>query len=282
MNTSSRRNLGEYELLEQLGRGPNCAVWRSRRKGREPEVALKVLDRRYADDARRCSRFVAEADLARSLEHPHIVRVHDIITTDSSPQPFFTMDLLPGGTIGGQKAPAGSELARLIRMLGAVCSALDYIHSKGLVHCDVKASNVLLDAERTHPFLADFGMAASPEEIEQDGSRGGTIVCMSPEQFLSFAGDCSDGPVVDCRSDIYSLGVLMYHVLTGHLPFSGSNRYSLLYQRMLSDPPPVSRFRDDLPAELEAIIQRAMHRNPDHRFQTASELADALAAVQFP
>jgi eukaryotic-like serine/threonine-protein kinase len=266
--------LGDYEIRERLGRGPYCTVWRASRVGDATEYALKVLDPRYAADEHRLARFQEEASLALSFAHPNIVRVHRVLGDGESP-PFFVMDLLPGGNLGQFRGLPVTEFGTLLRLLAEVSGALDYLHRRGLVHCDLKPSNVLLDAGQ-RPFLTDFGMTASPDDIEQSGSHGGTILYMSPEQFESFSSGQATGHRVDARSDVYSLGVLLYELFTGQMPFTGGSRYALMYKRLTSAPTPPSRVRAGIAPALEQVILKAMASDPADRFPTAAELATAL------
>jgi serine/threonine-protein kinase len=270
--------LGNYVLTEQIGRGPYCVVWRGRREAGGAEFALKVLEPRYAEDGRHVRRFEKEARLSLSLRHPHIVRVHEVIVPPQSPLPFFVMDLMSGGHVGQFRGCAPDAFPRLVRIFGVVCGALDYIREAGLVHCDVKPSNVLLDGAG-RAALADFGMAASPEQIAEEGSQGGTIAYMAPEQFESLESEPGAAPPVDARSDVYAVGAMMYEVFCGEPPFRGSNRFALMYQRSKGDPKPPAEVRPEVPEPLSRAILRAMARRPADRFPTAAALAEALAAT---
>jgi serine/threonine-protein kinase len=269
------RRLGTYDLLEEIGRGPVCTVWRGRRPGDPTDFALKILEPRYAEDEARARRFEDEARLAESLIHPHIVRVHELVPHVVSPLPFYVMDYIAGGNVNRFRAFPHSELDTVLGILLQACEAIDFIHGQGLVHCDVKPTNILLD-EQKHAFLTDFGVTASAEDMAEGGPRGGTIAYMAPEQFAGFLGESDPSCRVDARSDIYSFGVVLYELTTGELPFRASNRFALIYQRLHSEPRPPHALRSDLPAELDRVILRAMARRPEDRFQTAAELADAL------
>jgi serine/threonine-protein kinase len=273
----SPERLLDYALLEQIGRGPWCSVWRVRR-GNGPEQALKRLEPRYQDDPARVARFEAEARLAQSLVHPHIVRVHEVAGHDRAPQPFFVMDLLPGGSVGQFRGLELPRLPFLRELLARVCDALGWLHGQGLVHCDVKPSNILLDGQG-RPYLTDFGMAASPEQLAAEGASGGTVVYMAPEQMESLAQHGPASGAFDGRADLYAVGVLLYELLTGELPFRASNRFALLYQRSRTVPKAPSALRPELPADLDALVLRALAADPAGRFASAAELAAALRAV---
>jgi serine/threonine-protein kinase len=268
--------LGNYLLAERLGRGPHCVVWRGLREADGAAFALKVLDPRCAEDPATVSRFEAEAALARSLDHPHIVRVHEVVMPPASPLPFFVMDHLPGGHLGQFRGAAAERFPELVRLFVAVSGALEHIHRRGLVHCDVKATNVLLDAGG-RPFLTDFGMAASPDEIAEAGPHGGTIAYMAPEQFETMSSGPGGAPVGP-PADVYALGVLMYEVFTGQMPYRAGNRFALMYQRGTSDPRPPWEVRPEVPESLGRVILKAMAREPDERYPTAGAVAEALGA----
>lgn len=268
------RQLGEYTLTEEIGRGPQCTVWKGQRPGGN-EVALKILEPRYVEDEWRVARFEQEAGLAQSLGHPHIVRVHQVVSHVKSPLPFYVMDYLAGGNIGQFRGARRAEFITIGRVLLEVCAALEYLHGRGLVHCDIKPTNILLDQQQ-RAFLTDFGVVASSDNLAETGPLGGTIAYMAPEQFAAMSGQDVAAPPVDPRADIYALGTVMYDILTGELPFHGSNRFSLMYQRLHSEPRRPSELRNDIPAELERVILKALAREPASRFQTAAEVAAAL------
>jgi serine/threonine-protein kinase len=274
--SSSSESLRDYTLLEQIGRGPLCSVWRCRR-GDGPELALKQLDPRYQDDVARIERFEAEARLAQSLIHPHIVRVHEVVGREESPLPFFVMDLLTGGAISQFRGLELDRLPHLRQLLAGVCDALEHIHQRGLVHCDVKPSNILLDGQG-QPFLTDFGMAASAEQLAREGATGGTVVYMAPEQMESITQHGPASRPFDGRADVYALGVLLYELTTGEPPFKASNRFALLYQRSKTIPKAPSVVRPGLPADLDSLVLRALAGDPAGRFASAAEMAAALRA----
>jgi serine/threonine protein kinase len=256
-----------------------ATVWRARQRGSATdcmaELALKVLDQRHAENPVHCQRFEQEARLARSLVHSHIVPVLDVAIPPQVALPLYVMPFLPGGHIGQFRGAPANQFPAVRQLLIQVCEALRYIHTRGLVHCDVKASNILLDG-KGNAFLADFGMTATPEELSQTGSRGGTILYMSPEHFASLTAEAGTTPPVDGRSDIYSMGVLMYELFTGEPPFRASNRYSLMYQRLTTEPRPPAELRPDVSPGLSGAILKALTPDPAERFPTVAELSSAL------
>jgi len=269
--------LGEYELMRQIGRGPLATVWMARRSSDSREMALKVLDQHHAENRDRRARFEHEAQLAQSLVHPHVVPVHEVLLPPAVPLPMFVMDLLPGGNIGQFRGAPPAQFGAVTGLLAQVCGALSFIHDRGLVHCDVKASNILLDGAG-QAFLADFGMTGTPDDIAQEGPRGGTILYMSPEQFASLSEGPDSAHPVDARSDIYSLGVLMYELFAGEPPFRASNRFALMYQRLTGTPRAPAQVRPEVSPRLSQAILKALAREPADRFASTAELAKVLTA----
>jgi serine/threonine-protein kinase len=267
-----------YSLVEQIGQGPACTVWRCRPDLGGADLALKRLEARYRDDPAMAERFEAEARLSLSLRHPHVVRVYEVVGRDASALPFFVMDLLPGGSVARFRGADDERLPEALGALALVCDALDYIHRRGLVHCDVKPSNVLLDGEG-RPYLTDFGMAASPERLAREGTAGGTVAYMAPEQLESLAVRGPASRPLDGRADVYAVGVLLYEVLTGGQPFRASNRFSLLYKRSKATPREPSSLRPGLPAGLDALTLRALAADPAARVGGAAEMAAALRGI---
>ena len=251
--------LGEYEVLRAIGHGPNgfvCLV----RGPEQRDLAAKVLHPRYAGDEQRVTRFEKEAHIARSLSHPHIIRVHRVVSHSNYPTPFYLMDYLSGGHFGQFR---GVCTAQVLGLLADVCDALDYLHLKRLVHFDVKPTNILLAADTT-VYLSDFGTVAGAG----GPPPGGTLSYMSPEQYAA------ESP--DARTDIYSAGVVLYEVAIGELPFTASNPFSLQYQIQHSDGPPRIGRAVAVPDGVGEILRRAMASRPDERFPTAAAMAAAL------
>jgi serine/threonine-protein kinase len=254
--------LGDYDVLGEVGRGPTGYVCLVRGpEGRD--LAAKVLHPRYADDPERVRRFVSEALVAKTLAHPHIVKVHRVVSQFDFPIPFYVMDHLTGGHIGrfrGQLTPA------VLGRLADVCDALAFLHARKLVHFDVKPTNILLAADGT-AHLADFGTTTL---VASGPPPGGTLAYMAPEHFAA------DAP--DFRADVYSAGVVLYELSTGELPFAASNPFALQYQIQQSDGPPRPA-RAGLPDAVWAVIRRAMAARPDDRYPTATDMAAALRSA---
>jgi len=260
---SGARTLGPYRLLEELGRGAYGVVYRAQREGGE-EVALKVLVKSEGEAARR---FQREAEITARLQEPGIVRTLDV--GQEGRHPYFAMELCPGPTLkdrlreGPLPPPAAAELiAKLARAVAAA-------HQWGVIHRDLKPSNVILDPERG-PRITDFGLAkdTARERLTHTGDVLGTPVYMAPEQIA--------GRAIDHRIDVYALGVLLYETLSGSVPYYAADLQLLARMIEAGQAKPLRERRAEIPPDLEAICLRAMARDPDERYPTASALADAL------
>ena len=263
--------LGHYRILALLGRGGMAEVYRAVDERLDREVALKVLPPEFAWDPERVERFEREVRAAAKLSHPNIVTVFEFGQGEG--QHFYTMGLMPGGDLktrirAHQEGMAADEARRVA---AAVAQALDYAHRRGFVHRDVKPENVLFD-EDDRPQLTDFGIARAMAEgtLTAAGMVIGSPHYMSPEQ--------TRGLKVDGRSDLYSLGVVLYEMLTGQLPFQASDTFAVAYSH-INDPVP------DLPRELagwQPVLDRLLAKSPDDRYSSADELAQVLAGEALP
>ncbi len=257
---------GRYVVLGVLGRGGFATVYRARDTALGRDVALKALAPHLAEDAEVRRRFVQEAQRIAQLRHPHIVTVHDVGEADG--QPFFTMELVEGETLAERGAAGPQSLELVVRILRNLGSAVDYVHAAGLIHRDIKAANVMLDAGG-RVVLMDFGIvrALDGTQFTNSGMTLGTPEAMSPEQVL--------GNAIGPASDIYALGVLAYHLLAGRPPFSGEP-LRVMYAHAHDTPPSLESIRPDLPPAVYAAIHTAMAKSPAERPPTASALARQL------
>lgn len=271
-NDRGRRGLEfpGYSIICEIGRGGMATVFRARQVMLDREVALKVLSPNLAADSANAQRFLQEARMLASLEHPNVVPVYDVgVTPDGSH--YFSMQLLEHGDFK-ERLQRGVSEAELVRVLTAVADALTYAHARGYVHRDVTPSNILFDAD-DKPRLTDFGIAramAASSRITASGLSVGTSHYMSPEQ--------ARGGEVDPRSDIYSLGVLCYESLTGHPPFRGEDSFAVAYAHVYEPVPP-------LPAKLakwQPLVDRCLAKNPADRFQDCVSFTAALRRIVFP
>lgn len=258
-----------YSIICEIGRGGMATVYRARQVLLDREVALKVLSPNLAADPANAQRFLQEARMLASLEHPHVVPVYEVgVTPDGSY--YFSMQLLENGDFNSRLQRGVSE-AELVRVLTAIADALAYAHTRGYVHRDVTPSNVLFDAE-DKPRLTDFGIAramAVTSRITASGLSVGTSHYMSPEQ--------ARGGEVDPRSDIYSLGVLCYEALTGHPPFRGADSFAVAYAHVYEPVPPLPPAL----AKWQPLIDRCMAKNPTDRFQDCLAFIASLQRIAF-
>jgi serine/threonine-protein kinase len=268
------RNLpdfGKYELIGELGRGGMGVVYKARHKDLDRTVAIKMVLGSHLASPEQIERFYAEARAAAKIDSPAIVGIHDV--GQFRGQHYFAMDFVAGPSLA-QVARAGPvDPNEAARYLFGVARAVSHLHSEGIVHRDLKPSNILLDLDG-RPRVTDFGLA---KMLQADGrmTRTGAIVgtpsYMAPEQ--ASAGRAAEvGPL----SDVYSLGAILYELLTGRPPFSGETPLDTLVQVVETDPPRPARLRPGLPRELERICLRCLEKDPRARYPTASALADDL------
>jgi serine/threonine-protein kinase len=265
----------QYDIQDEIGRGGMSVVYRARdlRLGRD--VAIKVLPPELAHDPAVGSRFTREAQTSAQLAHAHIVPIFDVGERDGIA--YFVMALVTGGSVARrlehQPLRAVDEVRRL---LCETADALAYAHLRGVIHRDIKADNILIDEASGRAMVTDFGIARAMEggtRLTQTGVAVGTPTYMSPEQAM---GERQ----IDGRSDIYSLGVLGYQMITGRVPFSASNSMALLLKHVSEKPQPIAELRPEAPKQLCDAIERALRKSPEERWATASAFRDALIGAE--
>ena len=266
------QRLGEYEIVEEIGRGGMADVYRAYQPSLKRHVAIKALPHQYARDKVFVKRFLQEARTAARLEHPNIVPIHEDGEQDGLY--YIVMRYVEGDTLKEIIEREGAlPLPRVHRIVEHLAGALDYAHSQGVVHRDIKPSNIFVGGE-DFVTLADFGIAVAVEatRLTRTGTLVGTPEYMSPEQ--------AKGEEMDWRTDIYSLGIVTYEMLTGRVPFQASTPYAVLHSQIYEAPAPLAALKPNLPASLNRIIQGALSKDPDDRYQTARGLARALAEIE--
>jgi tRNA A-37 threonylcarbamoyl transferase component Bud32 len=262
------RVVGNYRILEMIGEGGMGTVFRATELMVERDVAIKVLRRDFVRQAEIVERFISEANALARLNHPNIATLYNFFREGDDL--FMVMELVGGETLAsllGRHGPVHYQQAT--EQFCQILEGIGYAHNRGIVHRDIKPSNVIL-TDSGMVKVMDFGIArvAGTERQTRLGNIIGTLEYMSPEQI--------QGREVDLRSDIYSLGVLLFEILTGRLPFIG-NEYELIQYHVHKEPPPARLFVPEIPPQVEQAILRALAKNPEARFQTVGEFRQALS-----
>lgn len=273
--------LSKYRLLEKLGQGGMGVVWRALDTELDREVALKLLPAAMSADTERLKRFEREARAVAALNHPNIVTLYSVEETDG--RRFLTMELVDGTPLDRCIEPSGQPLAELLELALPLCNALAEAHGHGITHRDLKPSNLMLSKSGLLKVL-DFGLAKVhddtqvlgadvatqvPEtQLTRDGLVLGTPYYMSPEQ--------AEARAVDHRSDLFSLGVILYQLATGRVPFEGTSHAAVFSAILRDQPAPPSRHNHALPREFDRVVMRCLEKDPAQRYQSAQEVHDDL------
>ncbi len=281
MDIQVGKAISRYRIAERLGTGGMGVVYRARDERLGRDVALKILSGDALDSVSARQRFIREAQLAATLNHPHIVTIYEVEEADG--YHFIAMEFVEGETLRARVSRGPLELEEVVRIGGDVAEALDAAHALGLIHRDIKPANILL-TRSGRAKVADFGLAkrvegeASPaapaatvSDLTRAGAIAGTVSYMSPEQ--------TRGDTLDPRSDLFSLGVVLYEAATGRVPFEGPSALSIIHEITLVEPPAPSRVRPGLSRAFDAIVQRAMTKDRDRRYSRGSEISAALRSL---
>ncbi|MGB5816405.1 MAG: serine/threonine-protein kinase, partial [Thermoanaerobaculia bacterium] len=277
------KTLSQFRITARLGAGGMGEVYLAEDTKLKRRVAIKVLPEEMATDPQRLERFQREAEAVAALNHPNIVAIHEVGEADSIH--FLVMELVEGRQLGEVIPGGGLSLDKLFGYAIPLTEALAAAHDKGILHRDLKPGNVMVNEEGRVKVL-DFGLAKlrersddqadqthlATDSITQEGLILGTAAYMSPEQ--------AEGKTIDHRSDIFSLGVVLYEMATGNRPFKGDTNLSLLSSILKDKPQPVSEVKTGLPRHLGRIILRCLEKDPERRFQSAKDVRNELEGLK--
>jgi non-specific serine/threonine protein kinase len=258
----------KYQMMEKLGEGGMGLVYKAQDLKLKRIVALKFLPQELTRDKDARERFVQEAQAASALDHPNICTIYEINETESD-QVFISMACYEGENLKAKIANRPLAPDNAIQIATQIAQGLSEAHKKGIIHRDIKPANIMFSNDGIVK-IVDFGIAklSGPSRLTRTGATIGTVAYMSPEQ--------AQGDKVDHRTDIWSLGVVLYEMLTAQLPFKGEHEQAVIYSILNKNPEPVSKHCEQCPASLMHIINRALEKNPTARFSTADEFIDAL------
>ena len=262
--------IGQYQVQDEIAKGGMATVYRAYQPSMNRDVAIKILPSSFSHDASFEERFYREVSIIASLQHPHILPVYDFGTYNN--MPFIAMAYLSGGTLSDWMKEESLSVDEVIRVIRQIADALDFAHSKGILHRDFKPANVLLD-ERGNTYLADFGLAKVTQERSEitGGAILGTPTYMAPEQA---------GPDELTQSiDIYALGVTLYQLLTGQAPFQASTAPGILMAHVTQPVPDIRELRPDLPQHIQQVIEKSLAKEVPDRYQTAGKMAQGLVSA---
>jgi serine/threonine protein kinase len=262
---------GKYRVQEEIGRGGMGIVYKAEDMKLKRTVAIKFLPREWSSNPEARERFVQEARAAAALSHPNICTIHEV--DDSEDKPFIVMEYVEGENLREKLRKGPLPVEDALDIVIPAAEGLDKAHQKGIVHRDVKSANIMV-TESGQAKIMDFGLAKlrGGTALTQEGATLGTVAYMSPEQ--------ARGEKVDGRSDIWSLGVVLYETLTGELPFKGERDVSILYSIVHEEPIPLKVIKPDIPPELERIVRRALEKKPELRYHSAGEMSKDLKEYQ--
>ena len=275
-------DIGHYKIIRLLGKGGMGEVYLADDTRLQRQVALKILSADVAADPDRRERFAREARAAAALNHPNIVTIHSVEEVDG--RSFLTLEYIEGRTLAEILPPDGLPIDRILSIGIALADAVGAAHQRGITHRDLKPANVMMTSDGRVKVL-DFGLAKLLEELQPAGEATlptkaltgegriiGTVAYMAPEQ--------AEGKTVDHRSDVFSLGVMLYEMAVGDRPFKGETQMSVLSSILRDTPPSITDLKHELPRDLAKIIRRCLAKDPEDRYQTAKDLRNDLRALR--
>ncbi|NWF68777.1 MAG: serine/threonine protein kinase [Chloroflexi bacterium] len=262
-------NVGPYRVIGQLGQGGMATVYKAYHAQLNRYVAIKMMHHAFQDNQNFLARFRREAQIVALLEHPHIVPVYDF--SEYQNQPYLVMKFIEGKTLKGTLVDGALTLEQVLHVMTAVANALTYAHSKGVLHRDIKPSNIVIDKDNV-PYLTDFGLARIAEAGESTLSADmimGTPHYISPEQALGEKN-------LTAGTDIYSLGVVLYELVVGRVPFSADTPYAIIHDHIYTPLPLPSQVNPDIPANVEMVLLKALAKDPQDRYASAVAMVEAF------
>src|SRR5689334_23552384 len=278
-------NISHYRILEKLGAGGMGEVYLAEDMKLGRKIAIKILGQEFTTNRDRLHRFELEASSASNLNHPNILTIHEMAVDDG--RHYIATEFIDGVTLRRKMAASQLETPEILDIAVQVASALEEAHSAGIVHRDIKPDNIMV-RRNGYVKVLDFGLAKLTEKVDRTPSDGeastrvmvqtdagvvmGTSHYMSPEQ--------ARGKPVDARSDIWSLGVVIYEMIAGRTPFEGETATDVIVAITQKEPPPLARFAPDVPPELDWIVMKALRKDRDERYQTIKELLTDLRRLK--
>ncbi|MFC1629597.1 serine/threonine protein kinase, partial [Gemmatimonadota bacterium] len=265
------KTIGQYQVIDKIGEGGMGSVYKAEDTTLHRLVALKTLSGHLTEDPEAQERFIREAQSASSLNHPNITTVHEFIEDDDTR--LICMEYVEGKTIRNMVESGIVSVGKAIDIITQAAEALEAAHKKGILHRDVKSANIMVNMEGRVKVM-DFGLAqlVGKSQLTRTGTTMGTLSYSSPEQI--------SGRTVDQRSEIFSLGIVFYELLTGKLPFAATNEAEILFAIINNEPPKPSTIRDDVPELVEAVLTRMLEKEPDKRYQNCGEVISDLTDIR--
>jgi len=261
--------VGAYSIERRLGSGGMAVVYAAQHNKLKRTVALKMMHAGIQDEPELLARFQREARVVAKLDHPQIVPIYDFDEYHGTP--YIVMKLVEGRTLKWHLLKRALPLAEVDRVCSAVADALTYAHGRGVLHRDVKPANVMIDEETGAPYLTDFGLARVLAQGESSMSIGmivGTPHYLAPEQ--------ASGEQIGPGADVYALGVMMYEMVVGQVPFSGASTHTIVHDHIYTEPPRPSQVNPEVPVAVERVILQALEKDPADRYETPRDLLDAF------